>query len=224
MNNRRTYKIWAILAIIVSVAAVIGVYFLSRANAPSANTMEGMDHSAMNMTSDNGESETYKKYAALKGEAYDKDFLANMIVHHESAINMAEMALAAAKHQEIKDLASNINTSQGKEVGDMRTWQTQWGYPATSGHSMTDMENAGHSMEGMADMNTELQGLTGDAFDKKFLELMIEHHQGAIDMAKPAATNAAHQEVRDLAQAIITTQTQEITQMQSWQTQWGYKS
>ena len=223
MKNQRTYTIWAVIVILIAVAGLAGAYFLSRANSNTGSSMEGMDHSQMNMgESSSNESETYKKYAALKGEAYDKDFLANMIVHHESAINMAEMALAAAKHQEVKDLASNINASQGKEVGDMRSWQTQWGYPATSGHSMTDMENAGHSMESMADMNAQLQGLSGDEFDKKFLELMIEHHQGAIDMAMPAATNASHQEVKVLAKEIIAAQTQEIDNMREWQKEWGY--
>ncbi len=210
----------AILALVAG--GVVTAYFINQQNNSSdMGSMAGMDHSKMSMTS---ESDTYKKYAALKGEAYDKEFVANMIVHHESAMNMAEMALASAKHQEIKDLAANINTSQGKEVGDMRNWQNQWGYPATSGHSMTGMEEAGHSMEGMADMNNALKGLSGDEFDKKFLELMIEHHQGAIDMAKPGATNAYHQEVKNLTAAIISAQTREIEQMKQWQKVWGYAS
>ena len=50
----------------------------------------------------------------------------------------------------------------------------------------------------------------------------FSHHQGAIDMAKPAATNALHQEVKDLAKEIIAAQTKEITQMQLWQKEWGY--
>lgn len=51
---------------------------------------------------------------------------------------------------------------------------------------------------------------------------MVEHHQGAIDMAKPASSNASHQEVKDLAKEIITAQTKEINQMMQWQTAWGY--
>lgn len=223
MKNQRTYVTWAVIVAVIAAVALVGVYVLSRSNTDTNSAMQGMDHSKMNMgQASTTESETYKKYAALKGEAYDKEFLANMIVHHESAMNMAEMALAAAKHQEIKDLASNINSSQGTEVGNMRQWQTQWGYPATSGHSMTGMEEAGHSMEGMEDMNAELTGLSGDAFDKKFLELMIEHHQGAIDMAKPAEANASHKEVKELASAIITAQTKEMDQMKAWQKEWGY--
>ena len=85
------------------------------------------------------------------------------------------------------------------------------------------MENASGSMEGMASMNDELKDLTGDAFDKKFLELMISHHQDAVDMAMPAETNAQHQEVKDLAKAIISAQTAEIDQMKMWQKGWGFE-
>lgn len=212
-------QIIVVLIVIVAIAVVGGgilAYFMATQATPSSS-----ENSSISDVSNR--SETYKKYAALKGEAYDKEFVANMIVHHESAMNMAEMALASASHQEVKNLATAINTSQGQEVGTMRHWQTQWGYPATSGHMMTDSEHAGDSMEGMSDMNSALVGLSGDAFDKKFLELMIEHHQGAIDMSEPADANAQHQEVKDLARAIITAQTKEITQMRAWLDEWGYK-
>ena len=79
-------------------------------------------------------------------------------------------------------------------------------------------------MEGMTMMGEELKDLTGAAFDKKFLSLMIDHHQQAIDMARPAATNAEHQEVKDLANAIIAAQTKEIEDMKTWQKQLGYTS
>lgn len=219
-KQQRTYTILSIVAIVIAIGGVAAGYLMNRVDAPTKDNMSGVNHTNTNMIAN--QSEIYKKYAGLKGEAYDKEFVANMIVHHESAMNMAELALAAAQHQEIKDLASNINASQGREVADMRNWQIKWGYPPTSGHSMTGMEEAGHSMEGMGDMNEALIGLEGAAFDKKFLELMIEHHQGAIDMAKPAATNALHQEVKDLAQVIIDAQTKEINQMKQWQKEWGF--
>ena len=75
------------------------------------------------------------------------------------------------------------------------------------------------SMEGMIEA---LEGKTGDDFDKEFTSLMIEHHQGAIDMANLAKTNAKHQEIKDLADDIISAQTKEINLMQDWQKTWGY--
>lgn len=72
----------------------------------------------------------------------------------------------------------------------------------------------------MKNMNAGLQGKTGDVFDKAFITEMIVHHQGAIDMAKLALTNAKHQELKDLATAIIKAQTTEINQMKKWQEVW----
>ena len=74
----------------------------------------------------------------------------------------------------------------------------------------------------MSGMVNELEGKTGDNFDKAFIEQMIPHHQGAIEMAKQAKTNAFHQEIKDMADDIISAQTKEINQMRQWQSSWGY--
>lgn len=75
---------------------------------------------------------------------------------------------------------------------------------------------------GMDEMNEALKGKTGDEFDKAFTKLMIEHHQGAIDMANLAKANAKHQEIKDLASSIISAQTSEINLMKEWIKSWGY--
>lgn len=75
------------------------------------------------------------------------------------------------------------------------------------------------SMKGMVET---LEGKTGDDFDKAFINEMIEHHQGAIDMANMAKTSAKHQEIKDLADDIISAQTTEINLMQGWQNTWDY--
>jgi len=74
--------------------------------------------------------------------------------------------------------------------------------------------------EMMSSMNAELEGKTGDAFDQAFLAEMIVHHQGAVEMAELALTNAKHQEIKDLANAIISAQNTEIAQMMEWQKSW----
>lgn len=92
-----------------------------------------------------------------------------------------------------------------------------------SGHMMPDgsMMDGEQSMDAMMEnMNMGLTGKTGDVFDQTFLSEMIVHHQGAIDMAKLALTNAKHQEIKDLANAIIKAQTSEISEMKSWQKLW----
>ncbi len=74
----------------------------------------------------------------------------------------------------------------------------------------------------MADMAAMVHGQTGDDFDKAFLEAMIPHHQGAIDMAQEAAKGAKHEEVKRMAKGIISAQQKEIDQMKAWQNAWGY--
>lgn len=217
--NKRTIGIIAVAVSCLIAVAVMTAYFLLPRDE-SAQTMAD-DNNKSSASTNNGESEMYKMYVALKGEAYDKDYLADMIVHHEGAMNMSEMAIASAGRQEIKDLAASINASQGPEVARMVDLQQKWGYPKTSGHMMTAAGE--HAMNNMAMDGEALKGLSGDAFDKKFLELMIQHHQDAIDMSRPAATNSNREEIKDMAQTIITAQTKEIVQMQLWQKQWGYK-
>ena len=67
-----------------------------------------------------------------------------------------------------------------------------------------------------------LQGKSGDDFDRAFIEGMIVHHEGAVQMAEQAKLNAKHQEIKDMSDAIIDAQTTEINQMRMWQKDWGY--
>lgn len=62
------------------------------------------------------------------GDDFDKAFISEMIVHHQGAIDMAKLAQANAKHDEIKKLADDIIAAQTKEIDEMQSWQQQWGY------------------------------------------------------------------------------------------------
>lgn len=71
------------------------------------------------------------------GDAYDKAFIANMIDHHQSAVDMARLSAKNARHGEIKRLSTDIIAAQEKEIGQMQQWQQAWGYPIySSGHEM----------------------------------------------------------------------------------------
>lgn len=74
--------------------------------------------------------------------------------------------------------------------------------------------------EMMTVMNAELKEKTGDAFDQAFLSEMIVHHQGAVEMAQLALTNAEHKEIKDLANEIVSAQNKEISEMKAWQKNW----
>jgi uncharacterized protein (DUF305 family) len=91
----------------------------------------------------------------------------------------------------------------------------------TSTNSQGMMDNDDMTM---GQMSANLQGKTGDAFDEAFLGSMTAHHQGAMDMAKLAKTNAKHDELKAMADDILSAQSKEIDQMQTWQTDWGYKT
>ncbi len=90
----------------------------------------------------------------------------------------------------------------------------------TMNHSSTDSSD--HTSLSMADMMGELEGKTGDDFDRAFIEMMIPHHEGAIEMARAAQQSAGHQEIKDMAEDIISAQQSEIDMMRGWQQAWGF--
>lgn len=214
-----------ILAIVAIVAIAGMVLFAVTSNNDGKMNGGMMSNNNSSQDSSNGlvdkNSADYKMYSELTGDDYDRMFIANMIEHHKGAVDMAKLAQANAKHQELKDMADAIIAAQSKEITDMETWQKQWGYPSSSGEMMMDHSAMG-MMADMGQMTEELKSLTGDAFDKAFISSMIEHHQSAINMAYPGQTNAKHDEIKQLTKAIVEAQSNEITQMKQWQKDWGY--
>ncbi|HEX6291645.1 MAG TPA: DUF305 domain-containing protein [Herpetosiphonaceae bacterium] len=142
-------------------------------------------------------------------DTFDAQFIDSMVEHHNGAIRMAEEAIRQSERAEIKQLAQNIIDAQHKEIQQMGAWREAW-YPGSQVTGGTGMP-MGH-MEISAD--------TSKPFDLRFIEAMISHHQGAIDMAKEAQTRAEHAEIKQLAAEIIKAQEAEIAQMKSWQQQW----
>jgi hypothetical protein len=86
------------------------------------------------------------------------------------------------------------------------------GTDSTGGEEMT-----------MTEMSSQLTDKEGDDFDAAFITAMIEHHEGAIEMAELADSRAEHDEINELSQDIIRAQEAEIAQMRDWQTAWGYQ-
>lgn len=96
------------------------------------------------------------------------------------------------------------------------------GVRAMTNDSAPEQTVTDHSTMSMADMNNELKKLSGDDYDKAFIEMMIAHHRGAVDMALLSVTNAKHDEIKKLSQDIISAQEKEIVDMKQWQVEWGY--
>lgn len=87
-------------------------------------------------------------------------------------------------------------------------------------HEVSDRDGFRMMSGGMGMMSMHLIGLQGDAFDKEFIQEMIVHHEGAIDMANLALKNAKHEEIKNLAKNIILSQSKEIEEMTNWNTAW----
>lgn len=221
MKNKNNIIIVAIVAIVA--IAGISNYALNNDNGMmDGNNMMGNNSTQQaSLATVDKASADYKMYNELTSEDYDRMFIANMIEHHNGAVDMANLVKTNAKHQELKNMADDIVSAQTKEIADMQSWQTAWSYPASSGEMMMDHSAMG-MMDDMDGATDKLKGLTGDEFDKAFLSSMIEHHKSAINMAYSGRTNAQHQEVKTLTIAIVDAQSKEIEQMKQWQKDWGY--
>ena len=110
-----------------------------------------------------------------------------------------------------------VNTQNYGMMGIMGMRQMMQG---TNGSNMMSSE-AGHGMNmSMNEMSGMLAPLSGDEFDEMFLEMMISHHRGAIDMANLALEKSQRKEIKDLANDIISAQTSEIKMMEDWMGSW----
>jgi uncharacterized protein (DUF305 family) len=152
-----------------------------------------------------------ERLTGLTGQQFEVQWLSMMIEHHEGAIDMSQLAADRASHQEVKTIAQNIIRDQDREVAEMTSWLKQWYNTEPVANMMHD------DMHGMAVM---LQNLKGDEFDKAFLQLMTQHHQGAIVMAALVPSRATHAELMTLAQKITTAQQAEIQQFKGWARTW----
>ena len=148
----------------------------------------------------------------------DKPFIEMMIPHHQSANQMAQMALSRAKNPEVKKLAQSIIEEQTREIEQMQTWYKQWyGTEVPSNGMNRGMQNGmAQSMMQMETMDREMMETLENAqnFDREFLRQMTRHHQMATMMAGMVVNSAQHRETRNLAQNIIKSQSAEIARMQ----------
>ena len=155
--------------------------------------------------------------AAGEHNAADVDFASGMIPHHAQAVEMADMAIENATNPEVKALAGRIKQAQDPEIETMSGWLTSWGEEVPeAGGGMAGMDHGGgEAMGGMMseqDM-TALGEASGSQFDRMWLEMMTAHHEGAVEMARTELAQGSYPQAKDLAQAIIDSQSKEITEM-----------
>jgi uncharacterized protein (DUF305 family) len=159
--------------------------------------------------------------ASVADSSVDAGFARDMSTHHVQAVTMAGYERDHTTNGSLKLLAFDIETSQDFQVGQMQGWLDSWGLSRESarpvmswmgGHAHLD----GGRMPGLATpaQMTTLESSHGKPLDVLFLQLMIRHHQGGLEMARYGAAHAQKSYVRDLAQSIINSQSAEVIDME----------
>lgn len=154
-----------------------------------------------------GDDEGSSSNSGVAGNGVDRAFVADMIPHHEGAIDMAELAQERGESTFVKQLADDIISSQREEIATMRREDEA-------------LEKAGIE-RGSLGMPEHMKGMDHDAselkdaknFDRAFIEMMIPHHQGAVEMVKVELARGEDPELRELAQNISDAQQREIDAM-----------
>jgi len=191
-------------SLIAVLAALVTVLFVSACTTPASDGHT--DH-------EDGTDTSTAQVEPADSNADDVTFATDMIPHHEQAVEMSALVPDRSSNPEVVKLASEISAAQGPEIETMKVFLVQWtGGEAPAGHEGHDM---GGKMPGMVDDGTmaKLESLKGSEFDTLWLQSMIEHHRGAIEMAKAELANGANADAKNLAQTIVTAQEAEITQM-----------
>ncbi|MFC7447133.1 DUF305 domain-containing protein [Rhodococcus daqingensis] len=140
-----------------------------------------------------------------------------MIPHHQQAVEMAALAEGRTENAELLALAGQIKAAQDPEIAQMTGWLAEWGAPTMAADASHADMGHGDGGDGMmtADQMTQLERASGADFDRAWLEMMIAHHQGAVDSSSAILTDGQSEQVKELAQKIIAGQEAEIDQMKS---------
>lgn len=161
--------------------------------------------------------ESMKSSPNAAGAEFDHQFIDTMIVHHESAIEMAKLAEDRARHDELKRMAKKVIDDQQKEIRQLQAWKKAW-YPDKGDAVNMRMRGMAESMKDMR--MDKLAAAKGDEFDALFIDMMTRHHRGALRMAEHARQKTRRPEIKKIAKEIIREQQTEITQMTRWKNEW----
>lgn len=153
----------------------------------------------------------------------DVEFASMMIPHHQQAVMMSQLALEQTG-PEVAALAARIRDGQGPEIEAMTQWLADWGAEPPMGMADMDVETHGMGDHGMDSMQMEgmmspddmhaLMAAESQEFDTMWLEMMIEHHEGAITMTQRQQAEGENPDAINLARAMDQDQTAEIAEME----------
>ena len=144
----------------------------------------------------------------------DVMFMNMMIIHHDQAIEMAELAPNRTDNKNILELSRNISEAQRAENEQMAEWLRELGYQRpTNGHRMAGMAST--------EQMQQLSNSTDSEFDQLFSEMMITHHRGGIQMAQSFSQRGSYPKLIDMEKQMIEAQQREIEMMRNWQEKWN---
>ena len=166
--------------------------------------------------------------SSTDGNAYndaDVDFASDMVQHHAQALQMVDLTLGRKLDAEVVTLTEQIRTAQTPEIEKMADWLEDWDQPVpetSRDHANAHAQEHGESVEMDTDMPgmlsakelESLEGASGPEFQNMWLEMMIEHHEGAVEMAEAQVEEGSNAKAVALAEDIISTQEREISTMQ----------
>ena len=181
----------------------------------TAGMMARMDHDQMGHGEMGMGSESMSRQMVMENGKYsDRRFIDAMVPHHQGAIEMANVALKNAEHEEIKQLSRNIVSTQQAEIEELKSIKKE-----EFGTPNVPMEMSPSQMRSMGMVDPQ-ELAHSDPFDKAFINAMIPHHQSAIEMAKVAHEKSKIPEIKELANNIVSAQQKEIEQMRQWRKEW----
>ncbi|MBF6452464.1 DUF305 domain-containing protein [Nocardia cyriacigeorgica] len=145
--------------------------------------------------------------------AADVTFLQMMYPHHAQAVDMAKMVPSRTQNPQLLALAAAVEAAQAPEMQQITTLLESFGKPAPNAGEHGG--HGGHDMPGMMtpEQMTALENATGAEFDRQWMQMMIEHHIGAIDMANTVLAEGVNPDTKALATSIVAAQQAEIDQM-----------
>lgn len=149
---------------------------------------------------------------------YEQQFLDTMTMHHQMAMHMASLVESRSANQELKDMAKKMMAEQEKEIAQLKGWKEQWyaGKPEAMNMKMPGMPE---SMKGMS--GDKLMSAKGEQFDRMFVDMMSQHHKGAIKMAQTATPKLQHAEVKEFANKLVEMQKKEVAHMAEMKKSWA---
>lgn len=168
------------------------------------------------LTTSCGEDDATSSSSAGHNDA-DVAFATGMIPHHAQALSMVDLTLERPLDPAVSRLTEEIREAQAPEIETMTDWLQAWDEEVPE--TMRDHANAGHDMQEMpgmmADEDMAALAEAPDAdFQRRWLEMMIDHHEGAIEMAETEQADGRYAPALELAGQIIESQTAEIEQME----------